>query len=81
MPGRSNGLSSVFGPDASTGLRVGGGVAGIAEASVAPAGAQGMGLGHGWLDTSSPAFWVAAYFAGSVAWLLWLRFVFRGAAL
>ena len=61
-------------------LRVGGGVAGMAEASVTMGGATG-GSTTKMLDPSSSSFWVAVVYTGSILWLLWIRFIFRGAAL
>lgn len=66
-----------------TDLRVAGGVAGMAEASATPAAAAGAGMGasRSWFDPSNASFWVGVFTAGSIAWLLWIRFIYRGAAI
>lgn len=61
-------------------VRVAGGVAGIAEASTSPAQGAGYGMSGGsWLDPSTPSFWVGVMYCGAWAWLLWIRFIYRGA--
>lgn len=80
---RRNGmaLSSVYGPqDARPGTVVAGGVAGIAAASTAPGGSY-TGMHGEWLDPSDPKVWIVGINVACIAWIFWLRFVYRGAAL
>lgn len=73
-------LSSIYGPqDARPTTVVAGGVAGIAAASTAPGGSY-AGVGE-WTDTNDPKVWIVGINLACIAWIFWLRFVYRGAAL
>lgn len=67
---------------ARTNLRFQNGVGGIAEASTAPP-ASGAGLARfgTFLNPANPAFWTWALYSACVLWLVWIRWVYRGAAL
>lgn len=67
----------------SSNLRFTGGVGGIAEAQTTTGGAAGASAvnGSGWFNPQAAHFWVMVLYGGAWAWLLWLRFIYRGAAL